>query len=220
VATRFDFQMPDGEKFRLGFLRTADAVEKLQPMLWSVQGVLEGWEAQVFTSQGRVTSGGAWKPRSPASAVIRQAQGLSADGPINEGTGRLRAAMTERGAFGALREVGTQGLVYGVRGLGYAPFVQYGATQRVTAAQRMYLGRTFGVWMRPGHVIKLPRRPVLDLGSGRGGVAPALRRDLIGAARDHVRGALRKGFGGTPPGGWDAEIQRNFDASLERRGGE
>lgn len=221
MATRFDFQMPDGERFRIGFLRTAEGVEQMQPMFWTVASVFEGWTGEVFKSEGAVTKGGKWKPYSSATRAIRRAQGLSPDGPINEATGRLRAALTSRGAQGALREVGTIGLLYGVRGLEYAPHVQFGTTQRgVTQKQRMYLGRTFGVWMRRGHVIKVPRRPVLDLGDGQHGIAPKLRKGLIEAARDHVRLAVRRGFGGYPPGGWDAELERNFDAAIERRGGE
>lgn len=221
MATRFDFQMPDGERFRIGFLRTAEAVEDVRPMFWTVQSVFEDWTGQLFRSGGALGKGGAWKPHSAATKIIRRAQGLAPDGPVNEGTGRLRAALTRRGVQGALREVGNAGLVYGVRGLAYAPHVQFGATQRgVTPKQRMYLGRNFGIWMKLGHVIKMPRRPVLDLGAGAGGIAPQLRKGLIEAARDHVRMAVRKGFGGTPPGGWDREIERGFDAAIERRGEE
>lgn len=221
MATRFDFQMPDGEKFRIGFLRTADAVEQMQPMFWTVQSVFEDWTGQLFRSEGGLGKGGRWKPYSEVTRIIRRAHGLSPDGPINEGTGRLRAALTRRDTQGALREVGTAGLVYGVRGLNYAPHVQFGATQRgVTPKQRMYLGRNFGIWMRLGHVIKMPRRPVLDLGAGPHGIAAQLRKGLIEAARDHVRLAVRKGFSGTPPGGWDREIERGFDAAIDRRGEE
>lgn len=216
MALRLEFQMPDAERFRLGFTRLGEGVEDLQPFLRDVVGVLERWEARVFDTEG-AAAGKPWAHLSPVTVHIRKLEGFPA-GPILEKTGRLRAALTQSGTPYSLRAVSSTGLVFGTRGLSYAPHHQFGTRQRgVTPKQQRFMAAAYGIPMALGHVIKMPARPVLTLGEGNHGIADELRRDLIAAGRQHVLQATRRAF----PGGvkdWEREIERDFDARVERNG--
>ncbi len=86
------------------------------------------------------------------------------------------------------------GAKWGVR-VPYAEFVRRGSKQVVTAKQRVFLGTTFGVWMRPGGTIIVPARPHAELEGNRAYLEDAgfiIAAFMTGATRAQLESARGK----------------------------
>lgn len=181
---------------RIGFARWAQQLEDMVPFLESVLAAFEAHSDRVFDTEGKAGSG-KWAPLSPVTEEIRSQLGFSGL-PILQNTGSLRDALGRTRNRFALRLVTRDGFLYGTNGLHYASFHQTGTRQKgVTEKQQTFLRVAYGIHMRLGHVIMMPARPPMDLAgkagkSGIAGLHPALRKEIIAAARAHLVGTAAK----------------------------
>lgn len=135
-----------------GFRRKMRRLIQNAPPKGKAMKVVAGMMHDVVEENFRVEGRPRWERRSPATTRAKAKRGKL--GRLLEESGQLKSSITpSHTATEAI--VGTN--------LKYAKYHHYGATQRVTKKQRMFLGMNLGLWKKEGSKLILPARPFLTI---------------------------------------------------------